>query len=248
MIPPILLIDKPKGMSSFSVLRELRWRTGYQKFGHAGTLDPRASGLLLVGVNKGTKLLTGLVGLDKWYTAVILIGERRTTGDMEGDIVEERPYIGDRSQVLLEETLEGMLGELQLPVPVYSAIKQQGVPLYKRARQANLRGTSILDTPKRRMVVYDASLVSVVERDKPSPRCLVTVRFHVSSGTYIRSLAEEYGRRLGYPATLYDLRRTSIGPYHVKDATKLSSFGTMQRVLRRLLLRLFRRLGRRASS
>ncbi len=115
-LPQILLIDKPKGKSSFSVVRELRRRTGVRKFGYAGTLDPLASGLLLIGVGKGTKRLTALVGLDKEYIADILIGEQRTTGDLEGRVISERQYVGDCSRERLRETLTGMLGVHMLPV------------------------------------------------------------------------------------------------------------------------------------
>ena len=88
-LPELLLVDKPKGITSFDVIRQLRRQTGIKKFGHAGTLDPLASGLMLVGVEKGTKLLSGLIKLDKEYVAEIRLGESRTTGDLEGDIVEQ---------------------------------------------------------------------------------------------------------------------------------------------------------------
>src|SRR3989344_3643442 len=112
VLPELLLIDKPKGISSFTVIRQLRRLTGVRKMGHAGTLDPLASGLMLIGVEKGTKKLTGLVGLDKEYVASILLGEQRSTGDMEGEILAERSYAGDVSKEAVLEALRALEGEV----------------------------------------------------------------------------------------------------------------------------------------
>lgn len=220
-LPEILLIDKEKGISSFTVIRQLRRQTGIKKFGHAGTLDPLATGLMLIGVEKGTKKLTELVGLDKEYVAEVLIGERRSTGDMEGEVLEERNYEGDLDSEKVNEALTSMLGNLTLKVSAYSAIKKDGVPMYKRARKAAEKGEEVSELPVRVMSVYEAELVNFnIPADIPE-RLLCTVRFKVSSGTYIRSLAEEFGRRLGYPATLANLRRTKIGDYKIDDAKKV---------------------------
>lgn len=223
-LPPLLLIDKPRGMSSFTVIRELRRRTGVRKFGHAGTLDPLATGLMLIGVEAGTKALTALVGLDKEYVADILIGERRTTGDLEGVVIEERAYTGDITVSQVEGVLEKMCTTLTLPVSSYSAIKRDGVPMYKRARKAAANGEVVPfnDLPVRTMEVYEAELKAF---SSAATRLLLTVRFRVSSGTYIRSLGEELGKRLGYPATLSNLRRTKIGSYGIEAAQPLDSFG-----------------------
>jgi tRNA pseudouridine55 synthase len=223
--PPLLLIDKPKGISSFSVIRELRKRTGLRKFGHAGTLDPLATGLMLIGVGEGTKLLTALVGLDKEYLAEVLIGESRTTGDMEGEIVDEKEYKEDIDRETITKTLGGLLGEVELPVSGYSAIKKDGVPMYKRARAAAKKGEVLSELPLRKMKVYEAELLDHKNADVfGKKRLQLTIRFKVGSGTYIRSLAEELGQRLGYPATLYDLRRTKVGEYNISDAQKLDRF------------------------
>lgn len=247
-LPELLLIDKPKGISSFAVIRELRRRTGVKKFGHAGTLDPLATGLMLVGAGRGTKKLTALVGLDKEYVATICIGEERSTGDMEGTVVKERTYQGDLTDVVVKVALQEMTATLTLPVSAYSAIKKDGVPMYKRARQAAAKGEqiAIANRPVRRMVVYDAELQDF---SPATNRLFLTVRFHVSSGTYIRSLAEELGRRLGYPATLASLRRTKIGSYSIKEASQLDDFGDgFRRDFRRRLSHLFHQLGRLISS
>jgi len=220
--PDILCIDKPSGITSFDVIRRLRARyrdthgTRAPKMGHAGTLDPLASGLMLVGVGSGTKRLHELQKRDKEYDAEILLGEQRDTGDLEGTVCAEKPVDRTITEAELREALARMVGVLVLPVPAYSALKQGGVPLYKKARS----GVAVHDltVPEREMVVHAAELrAHGTAADRPD-RYVVSVRFYVGSGTYIRSLAQELGRRLGYPATLRRLRRTRIGEYSVKNA------------------------------
>jgi len=212
MIEKILLIDKPAGITSFDVIRRLRRKLVVRKLGHAGTLDPMATGLLLVGVGEGTKELSQLLKLPKTYEAEILLGVRTDTGDITGKIVEQ--LNGEPIQRLeekdIKDVLVRMVGELHLPVPAYSAIKQGGEPLYKKAR----RGEKV-ETPTRMMIVAGVTNVSVKKFDD---KVKVNVTFDVGSGAYIRSLAEELGLRLGVPATLSALRRTKIGEYDVKDA------------------------------
>lgn len=192
----IVLIDKPSGMTSFDVIRALRRQTGIKKWGHAGTLDPLATGLMILGHDNGTKLLEGYLKLDKEYVAEVLIGERRSTGDMEGEIVEEME-VADIGEDELRTALAGMVGTLTLPVSAYSAIKKDGVPMYKRARKAEKRGEVIEDLPVRAMRVLEAELLkaeNLIIYDKK--RCVATVRLRVGSGAYVRSLAEELGKRL----------------------------------------------------
>ena len=220
-LPELLLVDKPKGITSFDVIRQLRRQTGIKKFGHAGTLDPLATGLMLLGVERGTKKLSDLIKLDKEYIAEICFGESSTTGDMEGDIVDDVEVDEDAAVTLqnnLSAALHTMLGEQTLPVSAYSAIKVDGIPMYKRARKAEITGDTILDIPMRNMTVYEVELLECFHKDN---RAYATVRFKVASGTYIRSLAEELGRRLGYPACLANLRRTKVGDYKIEDAYKL---------------------------
>lgn len=224
-MPELLLIDKPKGISSFDVIRQLRRKTGIKKFGHAGTLDPLASGLMLIGVEKGTKLLAGLVGLDKEYEAEILLGEQRSTGDQEGIIVTQREYKGDLTESEIKKVLNELVGEKELPVSAYSAIKKDGVPMYKRARAAAVKGELVDDVPSRPMKISAADLLKCEEIIwEEKKRLSLQVRFVVGSGTYIRSLAEEIGRQLKYPATLKELRRTKVGEYKIADATKIEDF------------------------
>lgn len=203
----IILVDKPKAITSFDVIRILRKKLGVQKMGHAGTLDPNATGLMLIGVGEGTKELTQLIGLPKTYVAEILFGVRTDTGDIDGKILEESKITFDEHA--LRNALQGMMGVLQLPVPAYSAIKRGGEALYKKARRGE-----VVDTPVKPMEVRGVELMS----------CDAThaqVIFDVGSGTYIRSLAEELARRLGTIATLKNLRRTRIGDFKIEDAITL---------------------------
>lgn len=216
----IILVDKPAGITSFGVIRELRKRLGVRKIGHAGTLDPLATGLMILGVGPGTKKLTELVKLDKEYIAEIRVGETRSTGDLEGVIIAEKDVAEFPATTTLS-TLAGMVGILRLPVSAYSAIKKDGVPMYKRARKAAETGNVVTDVPIRDMNVYAAELLGCTVADN---RAVVTVRFAVGSGTYIRSLAEEFGKRTGYPATLQLLRRTKVGDFDIKHAKKIEEF------------------------
>lgn len=209
-VPEILLVDKPKGITSFDVIRRLRRELGIRKMGHAGTLDPLASGLMLLGVNEGTKKLTEYLKLPKSYEAEILIGERRSTGDMEGEILEEKE-VESLDEHKVRNVLAGMMGPMELPVPRYSAIKQDGVRLYAKAR----KGQEIEELPIRTMEVFGIGFLGM---EVKNGRGILKVRFDVASGVYIRSLAEEFGERLGYPATIKELRRTKIGDFDVADA------------------------------
>ncbi|MCA9363395.1 tRNA pseudouridine(55) synthase TruB [Candidatus Kaiserbacteria bacterium] len=223
----LILIDKPKGITSFDVIRRLRrsyssMHNGEKapKIGHAGTLDPLATGLMVLGVGPGTKRLTELTKLDKEYIAEILIGESRTTSDMEGEVVEEKAVV-EAVEILrskISTALTEMIGELRLPVSAYSAIKVDGTPMYKRARMAEQKGEVVEDVPVRIMKVYEAKLLTV---ELYADRAVARVRFFVGSGTYIRSLAEELGRRLCYPACLHSLRRTKVGGFNIKDALQI---------------------------
>lgn len=206
----LIMVDKPSGITSFDVIRRLRRELGIKKMGHAGTLDPRASGLLLIGINEGTKKLTQLIGLNKVYEAEILLGKKTTTGDMDGEVIEEKS-IPEITEEIIKEKLNGMLGDLVLEVSLYSAMKRKGKPLYKYAQ----KGIEVTK-PKRVMTVIRTDL----KKWAPDTH-LIKIEFEVGSGTYIRSLAEELGERLGTVATLQNLRRVSIGNFSVKDARKI---------------------------
>ncbi|MDA1335110.1 MAG: tRNA pseudouridine(55) synthase TruB [bacterium] len=204
----LLLIDKPKGITSFDVIRKLRRQLGIKKMGHAGTLDPLATGLLLIGVGQGTKELHTLLKLDKTYVAEVLFGKQTDTGDLEGKIIDEKP-IPTLTKELLVEALKTMTGDIKLKVPAYSAIKKDGKPLYKYARE-----NTKVEIPTKTMSVISYNIVSIDEKS-------VSIEWSVKSGTYIRSLAQELGKRIGTVATLKNLRRTQIGEYSVEQAQKI---------------------------
>ena len=218
-IQELLLIDKPQGITSMDVIRQLRRKLNIRKIGHAGTLDPLATGLMLLGIGPGTKKLTELIKLDKEYIAEVRIGERRSTGDLEGDILEEK-IVENLNKKEVEKQLQEMIGTLRLPVSAYSAIKVGGVPMYKRARKAEKTGDIVTEVPVRDMEVKE---VELLDFELTTDRAVATVRFFVGSGTYIRSLAEELGKRLDYPATLQNLRRTKVGVYNIDDSITLES-------------------------
>lgn len=218
-IPEIILVDKPSGISSFDVIRRLRRTFGLARtdpawrMGHAGTLDPLASGLMVVGIGPGTKRLNEYLKLPKTYEADILLGVRTATGDTEGDVIEERDASG-----LGEETIRDAVARLRgtraIRAPLYSALKLKGRPLYAYART----GRTDVVPPEREMRVDRAETTNVV---REGGHVVVSVTFDVGSGTYIRSLAEELGRGLGVPATLRALRRTRIGDFRIEDAELL---------------------------
>lgn len=212
----IRLVDKPAGITSFAVIRTLRRALGKKKMGHAGTLDPLASGLLIVGVGSATKELAALTGLPKTYDVCIRIGERRDTGDTDGEIIAT-----DIPDALSERTvravLERTVGDLQLPVPRYAAVKQGGEPLYKKAR----RGEDF-EPPVRSMRVHSITFSELTHATDGF--WYLSISMHVASGVYVRSVVEEIGARLGYPATVATLRRTHVGEYDVKHAERLDAF------------------------
>ena len=205
----ILLIDKPKGISSFDVIRKLRKELGVRKMGHAGTLDPLASGLMILGVGDATKLLTSYLKLDKSYDVEVLLGTQTDTGDMEGEVIAEA-VVAKLDQGEIENVLQEMIGTLKLPVPRYSAVKQSGQALYKKARAGENFKPPIKEMKIDSLKVFDISN----EDDK----VVLKLSIAVGSGAYVRSIAEEIGKRLGYPATVKELRRTRIGEYRIESA------------------------------
>lgn len=201
----LMLVDKPSGVTSYDVIRYLKKSGVAGKIGHAGTLDPLASGLIVIGVGKGTKALTEIIGKPKSYVAEITLGASTSSGDSDGEVtrIAEVPPLDPQR---VTEILAGMNGTLELPVPAISAVKMGGSPLYKRARM----GEKIV-LPVRKMRVMESRMLSFDGKK-------IGVLFDVGSGVYIRSLAEELGRLLGVPAHVSKLRRISIGDLDVSKA------------------------------
>jgi tRNA pseudouridine55 synthase len=198
----VALVDKPAGPSSFAIVAQIRRMTG-ARTGHAGTLDPFATGLLLVLSGRATKIAQSLVGLDKRYRTDVDLTARTSTGDPEGDVVESR-VAPDRDE--LERRLAGLRGEVDLPIPATSAVKIGGERAYRLAR----KGVEV-EMPVRHSTVHALDVIAYTDG-------VVTLDLHVSSGTYVRSIADALG---GHCRTL---RRTAVGPFSVGDAVVPEAF------------------------
>ena len=204
-----LLLDKPVGPSSNGVLQEAKRLLGAKKAGHGGTLDPLASGLLLLLFGEATKFAGLLLDQDKEYLASVKLGEKTATGDAEGEILERKEVTVHRPDV--DAVLERFRGEIEQLPPMHSALKRDGVPLYKLARQ----GKAVERAP-RRVRILELEVVSF-----EPPR--LDLRVRCSKGTYIRTLAEDIGTALGTGAHLSGLRRTASGGFRIEDAVSLEA-------------------------
>lgn len=212
----IILIDKPAGLSSFGAVARVRRRLSMEvgkkvKVGHTGTLDPFATGLLILLANKATKLSNQFLKLDKWYEATICLGKTSTTGDPEGEIivqhVETIPTIDE-----VKVAVAKFVGKITQTIPVFSAVKINGQRAYQLAR----RGEEV-SMPTRQIEIY---AIEILSYNYPE----LVIRTHVSSGTYIRTLGEDIGKALEVGAYLTALRRTQVGDYQIENAAKLSDF------------------------
>ena len=234
----IILIDKPASISSFGVVAKIRGRLktkfGHKvKVGHTGTLDPFATGLLILLSGKMTKKSNEFLKLDKEYVATLKLGYTSTTGDPEGEITEyDSTWAGDGAggtpdarsrkastvgeaatagpaQSIIVSTLNSFIGKIRQTPPKFSAIKINGQRAYKLAREGK-----DFEIPSREVEIYS---IEILNYNYPE----LTIRVHCSSGTYIRTLAEDIGKTLGTGAYLTALRRIKIGSYDIKDAEKL---------------------------
>ncbi len=217
----ILLIDKPAGITSHDVIDVLRRAFGIRQIGHAGTLDPFATGLLLVGVCKATKTLSQYVGLDKIYEATFVLGASSTTDDPEGTITPSpNPSLaGGEMNALVKKAIRELTGEIQQIPPAYSAIKIKGKKMYEAAREGKP-----LVAPPRAVTVYSFDLIGPIGPIGPTPQGPISlhVKIHCSSGTYVRALARDLGAKLGGGGYVSQLRRTAIGPFTIDKAIPLS--------------------------
>ncbi len=199
-ISGVLLLDKPIGMTSNKALQEVKFLFKAAKAGHTGSLDPLATGLLPICFGEATKLSAFLLDADKHYRVRVKLGETTTTADAEGEVVETADPSGV-SEDAVRSVLSEFLGEQQQLPPMYSAIKHQGERLYKLARQ----GVEVEREP-RTIHIHALDLLSF-----ELPEFALNV--HCSKGTYVRTLAEDIGKRLGCGAHVVGLRRTGVGPY-----------------------------------
>ena len=228
----ILLVDKPEGISSFGVVARVRRKLSEEagtvsvkgkdgvvrekrqkvKVGHTGTLDPFATGLLVLLIGKGTKRANEFLKLDKKYIATVRLGATSTTGDPEGEVTVVRDVrVPSRADV--EKAVEKFVGETEQKVPSYSAVKINGERAYKLARAGKE-----VEMPTRKVRIDEIEILDYKWPD-------LTIRCQVSSGTYIRALGEDIGKELGVGGYLTALRRTQVGEWRIEGAKRLGELG-----------------------
>lgn len=209
----LLVVDKPAGVTSHDVVDSIRRRLEVRRVGHAGTLDPGATGVLVLGVGRATRLLQFLEGEDKEYVTEVVLGMETATQDAEGEVVSEADASGiDREAV--GSALGAFRGEIEQVPPMVSAIKVGGEALYRKAR----RGEEVPREP-RRVVIHEL----VLDAFAPGPRARATLRVRCSKGTYVRTLAHDLGRALGVGGHVASLRRLAVGPFTEADAVPLDA-------------------------
>jgi tRNA pseudouridine55 synthase len=204
----LVIVDKPGDMTSHDVVSRVRRLAGTRKVGHAGTLDPMATGVLVLAVNRATRLLGQLTLTEKRYDATIRLGAATTTDDAEGEVVTTRPTHG-LTEAAVVEALTAFVGDLDQVPSAVSAVKLGGKPAYARVRAGEQ-----VDLPPRRVTIHALEVTGVELPD-------VEVSVHCSSGTYIRAIARDLGAALGVGGHLTFLRRTAVGPFTLDDAGTL---------------------------
>lgn len=213
VVDGVLLLDKPYAMTSNAALQTARRLLNAQKAGHTGTLDPLASGLLALTFGEATKFSADLLHADKTYIAGIKLGQKTTTGDLEGDFLQTRPVRVNRADI--EKILNAFRGDILQVPPMFSALKRDGKTLYDLARE----GVSI-EREARSVRIEKLEILEFADE-------LLTVEVTCSKGTYIRVLAEDIGEALGCGAHLASLRRTKVGALSLEDAVTLQALETM---------------------
>ncbi len=207
----MLLVDKPLEWTSFQVVNKIKYLLGKPKIGHSGTLDPLATGLLILCTGKWTKQLTELTGLPKVYTGIITIGAQTPTYDLESEPINNTS-IAHLAKEEIHACAQSFMGEQQQTPPIYSAIKQAGKPLYLKARM----GEEAVIKPRNITITQ----FDVTEIDGAN----IYFQIACTSGTYIRSIANDFGNKLGVGGYLSSLRRTQIGDYSIADTHSLQHY------------------------
>lgn len=216
LLDGVLLLDKPEGLSSNHALQRAKRTVDARKAGHTGTLDPFATGLLVLCMGKATKISGKMLDADKRYLATVSFGAETDSGDLTGTVVSQagEDFAGVGREAL-EQAIAGFRGEIQQIPPMYSALKRDGIPLYKYAREG-----IELERPPRTVMIHRLDLLSCDGRQ-------AVIDVECSKGTYIRTLAQDIGRALGCGAHLVALRRTRIGPFSLDDAISLEQLQAM---------------------
>jgi tRNA pseudouridine55 synthase len=207
----VLNINKPEGWTSFDVVKKVRGILSVRKVGHTGTLDPFATGVLLICVGRATKKVESLLNCDKEYRALVVLGKRTDTFDRTGKILAEAGS-GDITEDHIKQHLPAFTGQiLQIP-PMFSAVKVGGERLYKKARRGE-----VIERKPRAVYVHELEIETYRNPE-------LRLRIVCSKGTYIRALANDLGERLRCGAYLHELTRTRVGSYHIRDAINMSEF------------------------
>lgn len=210
----VLLVDKPTGMTSHDVVYRLRRKFQIQRIGHAGTLDPMATGLLIMLIGKATKISQYLISLDKVYEGEITLGTTTNTQDAEGEVMESRP-VPSLTEAQVRDAMKGFLGDQYQTPPMFSAVKIGGVPLYKKARE----GEEVEREPRFiRVSAFD--LLGFA-----SPK--IQFRLACTKGTYVRVIASDLGEKIGCGAHLSALRRTGSGQFTIGQCLPLADIEAM---------------------
>lgn len=207
----MLLIDKPKEYTSARIVNIVKKTLSIKKAGHSGTLDPKATGLMIICTGKKTKSLNELLGSDKEYEGVMVIGEKTKSFDTETEVYETNPFEHVTMEMIVETAI-GFKGEIDQLPPMYSAVKHKGKPLYKMARKGEE-----LERSTRKVNIKEFEITGF-----KSPE--VAFRVLCSKGTYIRTLVSDFGDKLGCGAYLKELRRTKIGCYDISNSVTLADF------------------------
>lgn len=208
----VILIDKPYRLSSFSIVYKIRKATGVQKVGHAGTLDPMASGLMIVCAGRAaTREISNYSGLEKTYTGIITLGKTTPSFDVETEFDSENGIDGITNEMIYTTAKSFLGNSIQIP-PMYSAVKQHGKALYHYARKG-----VVVDRKPRSIVINRFDIIKIEIPD-------IHFEINCSSGTYIRVIADDFGKKLSCGAYLNNLRRTEIGNFNVKDAVDIYEF------------------------
>ncbi len=216
----VIIVDKQKGKTSFDEIRDIRKTYNIKKVGHAGTLDPMATGVLIILVGETTKLSDYLMNHDKEYIATLKLGKKTDTGDSEGKIIEEKE-IPNLSKENVQNVLNTFIGKSKQIPPMYSAIKVNGKKLYELAREGKE-----IERQEREIEIYSLEIIKLIEENKKIAE--IEFKVNCSKGTYIRTLCEDIAEKLGTCGYMKELRRTRVGRFTLNDKDK---FITLEEIM-----------------
>jgi tRNA pseudouridine55 synthase len=225
----ILLIDKPKGITSHDIVDRVRHKLHMKRIGHAGTLDPMATGLVIILVGKATKASQFLMGLDKVYEGTIKLGQTTNTHDAEGEVTKDRP-VPELTEEKVLEFMKSFEGDQYQTPPMFSAKKKDGVPLYKLARKGK-------EVEREARIIH----ISSFELDEWHAPDTIDFTIACTKGTYVRTIANDLGEKIGCGAHLTALNRTDIEKFRIEDSVPLDEFENMDmQEIRRILIPQYR--------